>query len=70
MEQYQVIVIGGGPAGVAAAISAARLGQKTLLIEAGNALGGAINHMLVMPFMEYFTPIGPEKPCNQRVSRA
>ena len=32
MEQYQVIVIGGGPAGVAAAISAARLGQKTLLI--------------------------------------
>ena len=70
MEQYQVIVIGGGPAGVAAAISAARLGQKTLLIEAGNALGGAINHMLVMPFMEYFTPIGPEKPGKPRVMLA
>lgn len=70
MKQYQVIVIGGGPAGVAAAISAARLGQKPLLIEAGNALGGAINHMLVMPFMDYFTPIGPEQPGKPRVMLA
>ena len=70
MENYQVIVIGGGPAGVAAAISAARLGQKTLLIEEGNALGGAIHHMLVLPFMEYYTPIGPEKPGKPRVMLA
>lgn len=70
MEQYHVIVIGGGPAGAAAAISAARLGQKTLLIEEGNALGGAINHMLVLPFMEYYTPIGPEKPGKPRVMLA
>ncbi len=70
MNQYQVIVIGGGPAGVAAAIAAARLGQKTLIIEEGNALGGAINHMLVLPFMEYFTPIGPEKPGKPRVMLA
>ena len=70
MKNYQVIVIGGGPAGVAAALSAARLGQKTLLIEEGNALGGAINHMLVLPFMEYYTPIGPEKPGKPRVMLA
>lgn len=70
MKNYNVIVIGGGPAGVAAAISAARLGQKTLLIEEGNALGGAINHMLVLPFMPYFTPVSPGKPGMPRVMLA
>jgi hypothetical protein len=57
MKQYDVIVVGGGPAGVPAAIAAARGGQKVLIIEASNALGGAINTMQVMPFMEYVTPI-------------
>lgn len=70
MERYDVIVIGGGPAGTAAAISAARLGQKTLLLEEGNALGGALNRMLVLPFMDYYTPIGPEKPGMPRVMLA
>lgn len=37
---YQVIVAGGGPAGVAAAISAAQAGAKVLLIEMAGALGG------------------------------
>jgi len=39
-ESYDVIVIGGGVAGVAAAVAAARLGSKTLLIEKGAYLGG------------------------------
>lgn len=39
-EEYDVVVIGGGPAGCAAAAAAARAGAKTLLIEAGGALGG------------------------------
>jgi hypothetical protein len=38
--EYDVIVCGGGPAGVAAAISAGRKGVKTLLIERGGCLGG------------------------------
>ena len=38
-DSYDVIVAGGGPAGVAAACSAAREGAKTLLIEATGALG-------------------------------
>lgn len=37
---YDVIVCGGGTAGVPAAISAARAGAKTILIEGLGALGG------------------------------
>lgn len=37
---WDVIVVGGGPAGCAAAIASAREGAKTLLIEATGALGG------------------------------
>lgn len=39
-DQWDVIVVGGGPAGCAAAISAAREGAKTLLIEGMGCLGG------------------------------
>lgn len=37
---YDVIMVGGGPAGCTAAASAAREGAKTLLIEATGSLGG------------------------------
>lgn len=49
--EYDVIVSGGGPAGVAAAISSARLGAKTLLIEKNGCLGGMATSGLVHPFM-------------------
>ncbi|MFT3751717.1 MAG: FAD-dependent oxidoreductase [Paludibacter sp.] len=39
-DQWDVIVVGGGPAGCAAAISAAREGAKTLLVEGMGCLGG------------------------------
>jgi hypothetical protein len=38
--QYDVMVVGGGMTGVAAALSAARLGAKVLIIEQTNCLGG------------------------------
>ena len=39
---YDVAVIGGGTAGTAAAIQAARLGARTLVIESGSQLGGTM----------------------------
>ena len=38
--EYDVIVCGAGPAGIAAAISAARSGARTMLVEAHGCLGG------------------------------
>lgn len=49
-EMYDVIVCGGGPAGCAAAISAAREGAKTLLLESTTALGGMGTNGLVNMF--------------------
>lgn len=39
-DSWDVIVVGGGPAGCTAAIAAAREGAKTLLLEATGCLGG------------------------------
>ena len=39
-ENYDVIVVGSGPAGIAAAVTAGRQGAKTLLIEAQGRVGG------------------------------
>src|ERR1700720_3177530 len=38
--EYEVVVLGGGPAGIAAAVAAARAGRRTLLIERYGVLGG------------------------------
>ena len=49
-EGYDVVVAGGGPGGSAAAICAARLGAKTLLVEATGCLGGMGTSGLVASF--------------------
>ena len=49
--KYDVIVAGGGVAGVAAAISAARMGKRVLLIEKTIALGGLATIGLVNLFV-------------------
>jgi hypothetical protein len=48
---YEVAVIGGGPAGIAAAIASARSGAKTVLIEPNSFLGGAGTASMVGPWM-------------------
>lgn len=40
LGDYEVIVLGGGPAGIAAAVAAARAGRSTLLVERYGFLGG------------------------------
>ena len=52
-NEYDVIVAGGGPAGCAAATASARLGAKTLLIEASGCLGGMATIGLVPAWTPY-----------------
>jgi len=40
LGEYDVVVLGGGPAGIAASVAAARAGRSTLLIERYGFLGG------------------------------
>lgn len=49
--EYDVVVLGGGPAGVCAAVSSARKGMRTLLVESSSTLGGMATVGLVGPFM-------------------
>ena len=44
----EVLVVGGGPAGIAAAVASARLGARTLLLERYNHLGGLSTGGLVI----------------------
>lgn len=62
MERFDLLVAGGGFAGTAAAIAAARQGARVLLIEKTNCLGGAACSSLVNPFMPFWTSLpGEEK---------
>ena len=56
LYDMDVCVIGGGPAGTAAAINAARNGALTVLVERGVALGGLAVLGCVYPFMDTLAP--------------
>lgn len=51
--EYDLIVAGGGPSGCMAAIAAARLGLKVLIIEKNSYLGGSNTSMMVCPLMAF-----------------
>lgn len=52
-RHFDVLVIGGGNAGCAAAIAAARHGAKTLLVERYGFLGGTATAAMVGPWMTF-----------------
>ena len=54
--QYDVVVVGGGPGGIPAAIAAARQGAKTLLVERNGFLGG--NMTIGLPLLAYLDKDG------------
>lgn len=61
-DAYDVIVCGGGTAGAVAAIKAARLGAKTLVVEALSGLGGTQTFAWVTPMMPNY--LGDEQLCR------
>lgn len=52
MPDYDLVVCGGGTAGVAAGYMSAKLGLKTLIVEKNIHLGGTMTSALVMPAMK------------------
>ena len=51
LDHYDVVVAGGGPAGICAAAAAARQGKKTALIERYGVLGGNLTVGCVGPIL-------------------
>lgn len=60
-KSYDIIVVGGGLSGVAAAVAAAREGAKALIVERFGFLGGAAGTSLVNPFMPYVTKVNGQR---------
>lgn len=63
-KYFDLVVVGGGQAGCAAALAGARGGLSVLLVEAAGALGGSAVNCLVTPFMPFLTKVqenGEEK---------
>lgn len=58
--QADVVVAGGGPAGINAAIAAGRMGASTILIERHGFLGGMSTAASVYPWMTFHTEQGDQ----------
>ena len=60
IAEADLVVLGGGPAGVSAAVNAARMGVKVILLERYSYLGGLWTGGLVLPILSTHG-LSPEK---------
>lgn len=64
IAETEVLVVGGGPAGIGTALGAARAGVKVMLLEQSNALGGMATNGL----MSHWSP-GSESPLLDEIMK-
>ena len=60
VDEYDVVVVGGGVAGVGAAMACGKRGYKTIIIEATSALGGLATMGLVNIPLDFVSGLGTE----------
>lgn len=67
VAEVDVLVVGGGPAGVCAAVSAARAGARTFLVERHGFLGGMWTAGMVLTLAGYNSWLRPYQRCVEGV---
>ncbi len=67
--EFDVIVAGGGPAGIGAATAAARAGAKTLILERYGYLGGMATAGLVVPHFDCTVNLGLNMELIERLEK-
>jgi hypothetical protein len=58
VDEADVLVLGGGPSGISAAVAAARMGARTILVERYGFLGGMGTAAMVTNFCGLFADVG------------
>ena len=57
--KYDVVVIGGGPAGLAAALKAREKAEKVAVLERNDELGGILNQCIHLSLIHISEPTRP-----------